>query len=427
MKRLLPLVLSALLSAAASGSAIAAQNGPPRPGSSELARFVDVVGPEARGREFTLFRADIGPSLEIGCDGELGFKFFERIGNELVELWDQLSNGQLLLGLAINYLIFSNPTLYQIYENINLHREFLRKLMVFSCTSVRQMASEDRKNKLLSIAKSKCLEDGAVNPEKCDQAETLKDYLPQAGTALDRQLARLQGSVNDFDLGKWLKDTLGLGVPPDPNIVGSIDGISANPAAVAAQNRVKDLMFTVNTGADPESGLIEFKKPNKTVSKVMEESVAYYRGLLDTISGVADDLGDSSSQLGADTLNVTKKDAWKILQTDPAFGRVSNGTIAHLIDIRRKKTGVYDEAAEALAIEMGLAATRHAVATLTQAMKMVQSGEPGANLYSVAPAIYNAISVEIDRMQAELAMEEGRAENIRRIGEASSSVLQVGR
>lgn len=178
-KLLKPAFLAGLLITSFSGMAIAAEsegdaksNLPPG-ALSGLAEFKDVIFPDYYGRNFVLGEGSIGVSLNLGCSGFGEFSMFANLGSDIERSFNYIKGNA--AGLAINYLIYSRPTAYQLYTNINTHLDFMKELGSLSCGSIRSMAESHRKG-LISAAKDECGGDGKATID-CDDPSTLRDYV----------------------------------------------------------------------------------------------------------------------------------------------------------------------------------------------------------------------------------------------------------
>ncbi|TJY57370.1 hypothetical protein E4T66_18360 [Sinimarinibacterium sp. CAU 1509] len=416
MKRIVLVGLVALYS---SSAALAAEPADPKKGgTTELSRYVDVLAPDRRGREFEVLNGELGPSLQIGCDGSPDFNIFGRISSELEMLLKSVTE-EALFGILINYMIYSNPTLYQIYENINLHREFLRKLMVFSCNSVRDMANASRTDKVLSAAKSKCLMDPDQLPEQCDNGDVLQEYIPDATTALDKQLARLQGAADDFDFAEFVKQRTGIALPPPPGAVAAV-GLKNDATAKEYKARLDNLRVNVEVNrSNPKTGAIIYTPSKKSVATVLDESSDYYRKKIDAVTSIASSVGSGGE------LDMRTAPEWEELQTDPAFGEISPATFSQLVELRRKKPWAYEEAVSALTRELAVSAVRYTIARFELEIRQGLNAQAGIELRESTPGVIDALNAAVENMKAELAIEDVRASNTGRVNAVVKRVIEL--
>ncbi len=405
MKKLIAVAALATLPAATGFASDINGSTVPATGMSELAKYADIVSPSLRGREFSLLSIGARTQFGIGCDGVASGAIASQVVGEMQQYINYFRSN--IGGLIANFLIYSSPTLYQLMENMNVHREFARDLQVFSCSTVRQMASDER-NKTLAEAKNKCLADGSHSPEDCDNAGTLKSYMPAAVDELNKKLRNLSEGNRDFNLREILARSAGG--------AGGFQKAASTANAAAQQQTaelhqvVQKLLYNMEETDQKDKERFRYDPPELRVADVIEERDRLY---LEKIT----EMVDYGAQLSASATGggVTDSDAYRYLQNDPGFGPIAPSTIATLIRLRREKPWEFQQAAAALARQMSTGYVRYAIAWQEAQFANVLSGGEGELLSQYGPEVQEHMRRDIDRLKAELAVEEARSINTSRV------------
>ncbi|MBO9471732.1 hypothetical protein J7355_16700 [Endozoicomonas sp. G2_2] len=98
--------------------------------------------PKLGDREFDMARVGAESNFKLGCSGIPQYGAVANVGAEVERVFDYLQ--QNALGLAVNYLVYRNPTLYSFLQNLNQKHSFLTQQMMASCSSVRENATDQR-------------------------------------------------------------------------------------------------------------------------------------------------------------------------------------------------------------------------------------------------------------------------------------------
>ncbi len=170
--------------------------------SETLASHVNVVNnslglstgdlPVSGYQQVELIGGGFSTGLNVGCEGVGLPNIASKLSSQLNGLLGNLE--ELALGIAINQLIFSNPTLYELIQDMKESLQFNLKLNVASCQSLRALA--DKHREAVSKAQDKCLTDGN-DAEYCNDGNNIKSY---AEDVIDN-LGKVTGNINDAEVG----------------------------------------------------------------------------------------------------------------------------------------------------------------------------------------------------------------------------------
>jgi len=140
--------------------------------------------PDATYKSFTLIGVDADTEgVNLGCNGVNLSKVVVDMKDQAQEMFGYIK--QNALGFAANYLIFSNPTLYSLYQDMQkLYQEGYRQ-NIATCSTMRQLGTHDRE--LKKRAMDLCMSQG--NPAtKCNDGNYLKKFYSQAVAERKREI-----------------------------------------------------------------------------------------------------------------------------------------------------------------------------------------------------------------------------------------------
>ncbi|ULQ48340.1 hypothetical protein JN531_017045 (plasmid) [Flagellatimonas centrodinii] len=369
----------------------------PDSASADVGLLFDVALPDDQGRTFKYIDGTVQSNVRVGCDGMTTGNLGAQVIGDVQSFITYFQSN--VAGMAINFLIYSSPTLYQLLENLNIHKDFLRELNAFNCASVRDMA-KDRRNSEISEAKNKCIESGEA-PGACDDGDLIKEYMPDAMRDLNDRLKEITSAAGDFDLQQTIKEYLGqLGTLPPGGTRTEVrdDGVARELAEV--RESISFNMVTVPEGSGDGLTRFNFEPPRKSVQQVFDERVPKYRELLDAVT--------SAGMSGQDLDEVAE---FQRLKADPAFPVLDRSTLATMFDMRRNIPLRYKEVEKAAARRMTLAYIRFAIAEQEAIYANLLAGGTGAKLDRVAEDVIVWVERDIKRLKAQLQLEEVRVQN----------------
>jgi hypothetical protein len=132
------------------------------------------------------FKGKAGFSL--GCDGIGITNMFSEVQDNLELIFDNFSSNA--MGLAMNMLIYSQPTLYQLLENLNISFRDALKMNITTCQGIRELA-DGRMKPIISKAKDKCIVGGHTKAY-CDDGKKLIPYISGLDEQEKQDLIRME-------------------------------------------------------------------------------------------------------------------------------------------------------------------------------------------------------------------------------------------
>lgn len=171
--------------------------------------------PQVGDQEFEMFRLESESTVELPCSGIPQYGAVTNVGGEISRVFSYLQNNA--LGLAVNYLVYRNPTLYSLLQNMNQKHSFLTQQMMSSCGDVREMANDNREQfgsrmkEFEMAAIQDCLNDGKT-AEHCSLGGNLAAGTRNAQRDRQRtrdQMAGTSGATpTDLVMGRMQASTL---------------------------------------------------------------------------------------------------------------------------------------------------------------------------------------------------------------------------
>lgn len=278
MKRACGLLILVLLSLpAAQSSAASTPTSTRDPATTDLRgdpyRNGGFYFPPIADRDFdTPLRFGIGTGLDVGCAGvDLQHLLDQYFMIDYAHILDYLKANA--AGMAINYVIYSNPTMYTLIQHLKQGADFAVNLNQVTCTSIRQAADTKRAAAtFFADAKALCLQERS--PLACQDDAVLESYGKRAVEArkqkMQAQSSDLAGkgtvTVNEFLsanmglsnstkalLNKWLPNTT---YSSDGSVVNSSPTVSMsdelNKKTVDNVKRLNDVLDGIAKG-DPNA------------------------------------------------------------------------------------------------------------------------------------------------------------------------------
>lgn len=215
----------------------------------KLGSKYEVALPHIEGANFQLFGLAFSHGLNLGCQGFGTGRIFGQIENEVKEMVDYVKNN--IAGMAVNYLVYSVPALYSLYDHIQILRNFKIDQSLFTCSSIRQFASNQR---IESSAKSMCLEEGNSDTY-CQDAANLSRYV--------RDVTREEQARKEALTGSKGADAVTI---VEQRIDDTLRGEGASAAAL--RKDFGDLMPRVSY----VDGKKSYKPPKRSVGKFLQET-----------------------------------------------------------------------------------------------------------------------------------------------------------
>ena len=313
-----------------------------------FAEQYDAWTPDLGNRQFQVARGGFSTRFDLGCSGVPQFGMLTNVGTEVERIFEYLQANA--LGLAVNYLVYRNPTLYSFLQNLNQKYSFLSNQMVMSCSSVREDASETREeSRTASQAVDACLAEGNT-PEHCNLASNIGGFASSAQAIKQGERDRIAGkadaSVVDV-VNKRLTDDV-----RSSRVVGA-ESFGELIESVTPQSTIGSGGGSASGGGDDsgdsESAGTSTTAPESDMEEYLIEASKDYAQLYD------------ESVLAADGGGIENSDAYQTLADDPTTPRLTPADIQRLANRREKLPDSYRQVLAVLARKSAMASAEYQV------------------------------------------------------------------
>lgn len=168
-------------------------------------------------KRINLISGSASSGFNVGCNGMTMMNVAAQAGAKLDMIAEYVQgNWQ---NIAINYLIYSSPTLYQVIENMNKHIEEALAVTMVSCQSIRQRAI-DKTRAGIAAAEARCNEETG-SPELCNDGDVLDEYVTRIQTETSAAWRDTKDDLTSQVQEIWASYTgteqEGAGPPPTDN------------------------------------------------------------------------------------------------------------------------------------------------------------------------------------------------------------------
>lgn len=183
-------VLSATL--LASGPALAARD----ISESEITGNIHGAGPSyfppVVGQDFHPINIGFNTGLDVGCGLDVEHALEAYLNVDYEHLVEYLKSNA--MGLAVNYMVYSNPTLYSLLQDLKQGADWMINMNMFTCQSIRKAADQSRwSDPYYAEAKKKCLQDNSL--VNCENDAMLAKYMDDAVGDRKRRLSSVIPNV----------------------------------------------------------------------------------------------------------------------------------------------------------------------------------------------------------------------------------------
>jgi hypothetical protein len=224
--------------------------------------------PVSSGRNFDLVNVGIRPNIDIGCGGlDLKNSLTKYFKADYKNILDYIKANA--VGAAVNYIIYENPTLYSLMQDIKHGVEWNIGQNMLGCQNVRALADMKRQNgDYYAAAKSKCLADDNTEIQCLDDGKlekyinrTVSDRQNKIGNQNGRKYASVNDAiVHDMNLNDADKKLLGQHTPDQQLVDGNVQQIPPKSSITADQQKFyednkKRLMVIFNEAARKQNWL----------------------------------------------------------------------------------------------------------------------------------------------------------------------------
>lgn len=309
------------------------------------AEFFDVVTPSVGGRNFAIVDGSVQFGFSLGCSGFGDFELLGQMQEQIRRMWDYVKNNA--SGLAVNYLIYSQPTLHAIYQNLQVKRDMYLDQVMLTCSSVREWASNSREEKWRARGIDECIKQTG-DTAACNDGQNLGQYVQQARDKwfLTRELSGVTGRT----LKEVIAEALNLPTTaPDP-----LDQPAPENEQEASEQAKERLA----------SGFTDFVH-DETLDRDGSQIRPRAKSLDDHVRKAATSYGKWVATASAvDAGRRASTSALKKLDTNTATKRISPQTLGRLGAMRRNNPNEFEGAVEVLSREMALADGKELIAQM---------------------------------------------------------------
>lgn len=143
--------------------------------------------PQAADRNYDLINAGFDTGIDVSCAGiDLQNVLQAHYNIDFNNMMDYLQSNA--MNMAINYMIYENPTLYSLLQDLKVSGDWALNQQAVSCQSLRQVADKKRRNSdYYAEAKAACLADGNTETQCTDDGK-LEQYLSIAIKDRERRM-----------------------------------------------------------------------------------------------------------------------------------------------------------------------------------------------------------------------------------------------
>lgn len=151
--------------------------------------------PEVNGYAFDLFSGRISVGIEVGCNGISIDSLVDSLSGQFEYIIDYYTRNA--LGLAINYLIYSRPTLAALIDKLKAAFEYNLDHALWTCDKAKAMGAKKIKENTDNAAYNECLKDhpgnqGACLGESSAFGASLNSVFNRADAAISSTLSRFR-------------------------------------------------------------------------------------------------------------------------------------------------------------------------------------------------------------------------------------------
>jgi hypothetical protein len=222
------------------------------------------IYPTASGRNFSVVKGGAGTGLDVGCSGvDLENLLRSYFNVDFKSLGAYISANA--AGFALTYLIYSNPTLYSLLQDLKRAGDFALNANMLTCNQVRSMGDKARNRAITAKAMDKCAAE--QGPNGCQDGSVLaEEYKRKAVDEYERELKpksyNANATVNDFlthemELSPELRDLMGTMLPNESVSGGNISKTSPTKTVSSMMRESYDVYL------DKMKKLVESKRSGK--------------------------------------------------------------------------------------------------------------------------------------------------------------------
>lgn len=178
--------------------------------------------------DFTIAEARAGFGLNLGCAGVTIDGSMDAMVNQFKSMGKQFLANAPMIG--VNYLVYSQPSLYALIQNLKESTEFMLDMTNFTCQSARQLAQDKWQDSIGSQAAAECAASNGAATAACSNGDSLVDKANKYISNKKKQWRTEVEKAKKLMAKASLKDALG-------NVIKSGDSCDAlDPENVTAND-----------------------------------------------------------------------------------------------------------------------------------------------------------------------------------------------
>jgi len=392
----------------------------------DLGGQYNVFRPDIEGRSFNAARIGFESDFNIGCSGIARGDIFNNLTSQITNQFSRLKSQA--PGLAINYLIYSNPTLHNLIQQMNQSFEWLSQMTSIGCSSVRQIASNNRES--VAKAREKCLEEGggpmscsgeglqaqfdAVRQDLTNARRTAVQDARRASRKAARQLGmdppEQQDDGEDGDDGDGSEDDTAVGGDVNALVVSATvppGNFHPDDPMSFRSDVLAKVLPNISSGTADSGKSVEAAQ--KSIQDIIAERSQLYAEWWNAT--VQADIGGDDALPDDGVSDQQRPDGFHYLSRDPTVKRPTPKFVAQLKNLRRNNIGAYKTAIDVLA-------TRQAIDYGDYMVDMVESAVLDASIYQkedvLKPKHTEIYKTAIEKMRTQVDLYEKRFEAARK-------------
>lgn len=142
--------------------------------------------PPVVGQDFHPINIGFNTGLDVGCGLDVEHALNTYLNVDYEHLIEYLKSNA--MGLAVNYIVYSNPTLYTLLQDLKQGADWMINMNMFTCQSIRKAADQARwSDPYYAEAKKKCLQSNSL--VNCENDAMLAKYMDDAVGDRKRRLS----------------------------------------------------------------------------------------------------------------------------------------------------------------------------------------------------------------------------------------------
>jgi len=163
--------------------------------------------PSTDAGDFTLAEAYGDLGVNLGCNGVTLDGSIDAMINQYSSIARQfVANAPMI---AVNYLVYSQPSLYSLIQNLKESTEFMLDVTSFTCQGARQLAMSNWEDSLGEKAAAECISSNGAATAACSDGDSLVDRANRLVTERKKQWAKKVADAKEALSKASVRDAMG--------------------------------------------------------------------------------------------------------------------------------------------------------------------------------------------------------------------------